>query len=163
VILRRGHVAAVAEHRPGGLAVGGKASSQTGHGAVVALARDDTAASPLVVITTFVLVAVLLTVVIYALAFDRPETDVSLVAVRGEGGSLAFDVTDSSGGLDWNEVTLRFLDRGGSDVAGSFLQVPTGAIDLEDRVAVSPLPPAGTYLLLVFHGDDELSRLAVTI
>ena len=129
----------------------------------VALARDENAASPLVVLTTFVLVAVLVTIVVYALAFDRPEPGVSLVVVREDDGALAFDVTQASGDLSWDEVTVRFLDRAGSDLADSHLAIPTGSIDAEDRVVASTLPPAGTYLLLVFEGDDELSRLAVTI
>lgn len=126
------------------------------------MARDDSAASPMVVLTTFVIVAVLVTVVVYALAFDRPESGVSLVAVHDK-GSLAFDVTKTSGGLDWGDVTLRFLDRAGTDLAESYLQIPQGAIDPEDRVAVSPLPPGGTYLLLVFQEGTELSRLSVTV
>lgn len=129
----------------------------------VALARDDSAASPLVVLTTFVVVAVLVTIIVYALAFDRPEDGVSLVAVRDEGGALAFDVTATSGGLAWDDVTLRFLDRAGTDLADSYLEVPEGDIDPEDRVLVPTLPPAGTYLLLVFGEDHELSRLSVTI
>src|SRR5688572_8106717 len=129
----------------------------------VALARDETAASPLVVLTTFVLVAVLVTIVVYALAFDRPEPGVSLVVVREDDGALAFDVTKTSGELTWDEVTVRFLDRAGADLASSHLTLPNGTIDPEDRVMASTLPPAGTYLLLVFAGDDELSRLAVTV
>jgi hypothetical protein len=128
----------------------------------VALARDDLAASPMVVITTFIVIAVLLTVVVYALVFDRPENEVALVVVREE-GSLAFDVAKSSGGLGWDEVDLRFLDRSGKDLSDSYLELPDGAIDPKDRVDVVPLPPAGTYLLLVFLGDAELSRLAVTV
>ena len=128
----------------------------------MALARDDLAASPMVVITTFIVIAVLLTVVVYALVFDRPENEVGLVVVREE-GSLAFDVAKSSGGLGWDEVDLRFLDRSGKDLSDSYLEVPDGDIDPEDRVMVVPLPPAGTYLLLVFLGDHELSRLAVTV
>lgn len=116
----------------------------------------------MVVLTTFVLVAVMVTVVVYALAFDRPEPGVALVAVRDE-GALAFDVTKASGGLDWNQVTLRFLDRAGTDLAASYLQIPPGSIEPEDRVMVTPLPPAGTYLLLVFQDGKELSRLSVTI
>ena len=132
-------------------------------GLVVALARDDSAASPLVVLTTFVVVAVLITIVVYALAFDQPEDGVSLVAVRQETGALAFDVTATSGGLAWGEVTLRFLDRAGTDLSASYLQVPNGSIDTEDRIEVSPLPPTGTYLLMVFREGEELSRLSVTI
>jgi hypothetical protein len=128
----------------------------------VALARDDSAASPMVVITTFIVIAVLLTVVVYALVFDRPENEVALVVVREE-GALAFDVAKSSGGLGWDEVELRFLDRSGKDLSASYLEVPEGDIDSKDRVSVVPLPPAGTYLLLVFLGDQELSRLAVTV
>lgn len=132
----------------------------TGRG--VALRRDASAASPLVVIVTFVLVAVLITVVLYALVFDRPEADVELVTVRPD-GTLAFDVTHTSGSLEWSEVRLTFLDRSGTDVAAAYLHLPEGSIEREDRVSVEPLPPAGTYLLLVHRGEDELSRLAVTL
>lgn len=128
----------------------------------MALARDESAASPLVVITTFVLVAVMLTVIVYAVAFDRPEPGAAFVAVR-DGGALAFEVTQTSGGLAWEDLTLRFLDRAGADLAESYLQIPTGAIQREDRLTVMPLPPAGTYLLLAFHDGRELSRLAVTV
>ncbi|HUR24783.1 MAG TPA: hypothetical protein VM327_02065 [Candidatus Thermoplasmatota archaeon] len=127
------------------------------------LARDDSAASPLVVLTTFVVVAVLVTIIVYALAFDRPEDGVSLVAVHQESGALSFDVTATSGGLGWDEVTLRLLDRAGSDLGPSYLHLPNGTVDPEDRVDVVPLPPAGTYLLMVFKGDHELSRLSVTV
>ncbi|MHB1261296.1 MAG: hypothetical protein ACYC2H_06235 [Thermoplasmatota archaeon] len=128
----------------------------------MALAHDDRAASPLVVLTTFVIVAVLVTVAVYALAFDRPETGVALVAVHEDGG-LAFDVTKTAGGLTWGEVSVQFLDRAGTDLADSYLVLPPGAIDPEDRIVVTPLPPAGTYLLLVFKDGTELSRLAVTV
>lgn len=126
----------------------------------MALARDDSAASPLVVLTTFVIVAVLITVAVYALAFDRPEAGVALVAVHEDGG-LAFDVMKTAGGLTWGEVDVQFLDRAGTDLADSYLVLPPGAIDPEDRIVVTPLPPAGAYLLLVFKDGTELSRLAV--
>ena len=132
-------------------------------GPAVALARDESAASPLVVLTTFVVVAVLVTIIVYALAFDKPEDGVSLVAVREESGALAFDVTATSGSLAWDEVALRFLDRSGKDLSSSYLVLPSGDIDPEDRVQVTTLPPSGTYLLMVFRGEDELSRLSVTV
>lgn len=127
------------------------------------LRRDDAAASPLVVLTTFVLVAVLLTIVVYAVAFDRPEPGVALVERRGADGGLAFEVTRASGGLTWGEVDVRFVDRGGSDVAPTFLHVPTGSIGRADRIEVGPQPPAGTYLVQVLHDGDELARLVVTV
>jgi hypothetical protein len=127
------------------------------------LRRDDSAASPLVVLTTFVLAAVLLTIVVYAVAFDRPEPGVSLVERRDDGGALAFEVTRSSGGLSWGEVDVRFVDRGGSDVASTFLHLPTGPIGRSDRIEVGPQPPAGTYLVQVLHDGDELARLVVTL
>jgi hypothetical protein len=128
----------------------------------VSLRRDESAASPLLVLTTFVLVAVLITIAVYALAFDRPEPGVSLTSVRDD-GALAFEVTKASGGLSWGDVQVRFLDRGGSDVAAAYLHVPTGAIGKGDRIAVAPQPAAGTYLLQVFSGTEELARLAVTV
>jgi hypothetical protein len=128
----------------------------------VALRRDDAAASPLTVIVTFVVVAVLLTVAIYALFFDKPEPGVGLVAARDETG-LHFDVTRESGGLEWGDLTFRLLDRGGMDVAPQYIHAPAGSVDPDDRVDVSPLPPGGTYLLLLLKGDDELSRLSVDV
>lgn len=124
--------------------------------------RDDSAASPLVVLTTFVIVAVLITIAVYALAFDRPEPGVGLTTVR-EDGVLAFDVTRASGGLAWADVDVRFIDRAGTNVADSFLRLPTGVIDPEDRIAVAPQPPGGTYILQILHEGDELTRMSVTV
>jgi hypothetical protein len=128
----------------------------------VALRRDDSAASPLTVIVTFVVVAVLLTVAIYALFFDKPETSVGLVTVRDASG-LHFDVAKESGDLAWDGLSFRFLDRAGTDLAGQYVHPPAGAVDRDDRVEVYPLPPGGTYLLLLLHGEDELARLAVDV
>jgi len=129
----------------------------------VALRRDDTAASPLVVITTFVLVAVLLTIAVYALVFDKPSTDVQLVQARNADGSIAFIVSRSSGGLDWSSVDLKLVDRAGTDLAAGYLHAPTGHVERQDKVAVEPLPPSGTYVLLVMHKGTELSRLVFTV
>lgn len=124
--------------------------------------RDTHAASPLVVIATFVAVAVLLTAGIYAVAFDRPEDRLHVVAVDVN-GSLAFDVTQAAGGLSWDELTLRLLDRAGTDQSATFLQVPAGDVNPGDRITVSPQPPAGSYLLLVLQGSDELARLRIDV
>lgn len=129
----------------------------------MALDRDDSAASPLVVIATFVLVAIAVTVLVYALFFDRPEPGVQLVAVRGADGSLAFEVAQESGSLTWDDVTLRFVDAAGNDLASAYLREPGGDVDRSDRVEVEPLPPSGSYLLIVLHGGDELSRLALAL
>lgn len=124
------------------------------------LRSDTQAASPLVVIATFVAGAVILTAVAYAFLVDRPEDRLQVVAVHGPDGPT-FEVTHAAGGLTWNDVTLRFLDRAGTDQAATFLQLPTGDVDEGDRIAVSPHPPAGTYVLLVLSDGDELSRLVV--
>ncbi|MEK6975258.1 MAG: hypothetical protein AABY18_02835 [Candidatus Thermoplasmatota archaeon] len=124
------------------------------------LRSDSQAASPLVVIATFVLGAIVLTAIAYAFLLDRPEPRLQLVAVDDAGG-VSFEVTHEGGSLDWDGITLRFLDRAGTDQAGNFLQPPTGDVDKGDRIGVSPLPPAGTYLLLVMSDGDELSRLVV--
>jgi hypothetical protein len=129
----------------------------------VRLARDDAAASPLVVLTTFVIVAVLITIAVYALVFDKPSQQVQLTPTHAADGSLAFDVSKSSGGLSWSDVRVRFLDRAGSDQSLSYLHLPRGSIDREDRITVAPQPPAGTYLVQVLKGETELSRLAVTV
>ncbi len=126
------------------------------------LRSDTDAASPLVVIATFVLAAVLVTALGYALLFDRPEPRLQVVLVQ-EGGATSFEVTQAGGGLDWDEVTLRFLDRAGTDQAGHFLVEPTGGVSKGDAIAVRPAPPSGTYLLLVLKEGDELSRLVVDL
>lgn len=124
------------------------------------LRSDTQAASPLVVIATFVAGAVILTAIGYAFLFDRPEERLQVVAVDGPDG-VAFEVTHAGGGLAWGDVTLRFLDRASTDQAATFLQAPGGDVDKGDRIAVSPQPPAGTYVLLVLSDGAELSRLVV--
>lgn len=122
--------------------------------------RDETAASPLVVILTFVLVAIALTTLGYALLFDRPEPRLQLVPTPDGDG---FDVTHAGGSLAWDEITLRFLDRAGTDHAATFLQPPTGDVDVGDRITLNPQPPAGSYVLLVLHDGDELSRVTIDL
>lgn len=126
------------------------------------LRNDDQAASPLVVLTTFVLVAVLVTIAVYALVVDRPEPEIALTPVHDE-GALAFDVTRSGGSLVWADLDIRFIDRAGVDVSETYLRIPTGAVDRDDRIGVAPAPPTGTYLLQVFSDGEELVRLAVTV
>lgn len=123
---------------------------------------NDEAASPLVVILTFVAGAVLITALGYALLFDRPEDRLQVVAVE-EGEARFFEVTHAQGGLSWEDVTLRFLDRAGTDQAATFLQPPTGDVGVGDRIAVAPAPPAGTYFLLVLQDGHELSRFTLEI
>ena len=125
--------------------------------------RDDTdGASPLAVIATFVLVAIVLTAGAYALLFDRPEPRLQVV-LDAQGEAPAFTVSEAGGGLDWDKVTLRFLDRAGTDHAADFLHEPAGAVDEGDKIAVDPRPPSGTYLLVVLEDGHELSRLVVDL
>lgn len=125
--------------------------------------RDDAAASPLVVLTTFVLVAVAVTVAAYALLVDRPEPELAVTPVHEDGTLAFFDVTRTGGDLEWGDLEVRFTDRGNVDVTDTYLRVPTGEVGRDDRIEVSPVPPAGTYLLQVFLAGDELVRLAVTV
>lgn len=129
--------------------------------------RDDrraaeAAASPLVVIATFVLVAVLLTVGVYAIAFDRPEDRLQLVAAEGPEG-LSFEVTDSAGGLSWSGIEAQLVDRAGTDVAATFLHLPAGKVGEGDRIEVRPGLPGGSYVLSLRAGQAELARLVVTV
>lgn len=126
------------------------------------LRRDESAASPLVVLTTFVLVAVLITIAVYVLVFDRPEPGIGLTAVE-DGDALAFAVTSASGGLVWADLDIQFIDRAGTDVSAAFLHVPTGVVDEDDRISVAPQPPAGRYILRIVHEGDELARLGITL
>lgn len=114
------------------------------------------------VILTFVLGAVIVTALAYALLFDRPEPRLQVVQHQ-DGSATSFEVTHAGGGLQWEEVTLRFLDRAGTDQAGHFLVEPSGDVDEGDVIGVSPQPPGGTYVLLVLKGGDELTRLVVEL
>lgn len=125
--------------------------------------RDQAAASPLVVIATFVVAAVVLTVVVYAVAFDRPADRLDLVQGQDGEGNLQFTVGRTAGGLAWSQVDLQFVDRAGTDVARSILVKPNGTVARGDVVATSSPPPAGTYLLLAMRGGTELSRLVVVL
>lgn len=126
------------------------------------LRSDTSAASPLVVIATFVLGAILLTALAYALLVDRPEDRLELVEDQRD-GTAGFTVTRTAGGLRWDGVTVRFLDRAGTDQVEQFLQVPDGDVDEGDRLVLQPPPPAGTYVLLVLHDGSELARLRVDV
>jgi hypothetical protein len=129
----------------------------------VRLRNDDEAASPLVVIATFVGAAILVTVLVYALAFDRPEPKLQVVYVQDPDGAATFEVTQEGGGLAWGDVTLRLLDRAGTDQADNFLVEPMGDVDEGDAIRIQPLPPAGTYVLLVSAKGHELARLVVEL
>lgn len=113
------------------------------------------------VIATFVLAAIVLTVVVYALAFDRPEP--RLQVVYAQGAEPSFEVSRAGGGLDWDDVTLKLLDRAGTDQADTFLVAPSGHVDKGDAIAIHPLPPSGTYVLVVSAKGSELSRLVVEL
>jgi hypothetical protein len=141
-----------------------QANAQVGGGARfgVRVHPDEQAASPLVVIATFVGVAILLTVGIYALVFDRPEDRLQVVE-RETDGELTLEVTQAAGGLDWEDVTLRYLDRAGTDQAASFLVKPSGGVDEGDVIHVSPRPPAGSYVFIALRDGQELSRLVVEV
>lgn len=126
------------------------------------LRQDEHGASPLVVITTFVLGAIVLTAVAYAVFFDRPDEALNLVERRGD-GNLTFEVRSSAGGLAWSELRVRFLDRAGADQAEHFLQLPAGDVGRGQRIVVDPLPGAGAYVLVVSHEGRELERLTVQL
>ncbi len=140
----------------------GKPQARHPVGPAVNLRRDDHGASPLVVLTTFVVVAVLVTIAIYALVVDKPEPALALSPKRG-GDGLSFQVTHAAGGLAWSEIEVRFTDRAGVDVAATYLHVPTGGVQEDDVIGVAPQPPAGTYLLQAYQDGDELVRLSVTL
>lgn len=125
-------------------------------------AQHEAAASPLVVIATFVLGAIVVTAFVYAVFVDKPETRLQVVATEHEGG-LSFEVTQAAGGLSWSQVTLRFVDRAGIDHADTFLQAPNGSVEEGDRIGVPVPPPAGTYVLLLLAADVELTRLIVVV
>ena len=111
------------------------------------------------VIATFVLVASGLTALLFFAFVDTAPPAVSLQQVS-DGGNAAFKVVDEHGGLDWEKLSVQFVDAGGVDHASFYLVVPGGPVQTGDQIQLRSGPPAGTYLLRVFDGERELARLS---
>jgi len=118
--------------------------------------RDATeAASPLMVIATFVLVAAGLTALLFFAFVDTAPPSLSL---QQDAGAATFQVVALHGSIDWSHVQAHFVDHAGTDHA-TWLDVPTsGAVHAGDRITLKVQPPAGQYLLRIFDGDRELAR-----
>jgi hypothetical protein len=125
---------------------------------------DSRAASPIVVIATFVLVAVGITSLVVFLIVDTTAPLLELQEVR-EGGpdAMQFRVVDSAGGISWGNLQVQFLDRGGFDRATDYLSVPTGKVAEGDAITLREGLPGGTYVLRVLLEGEELVRLSVTV
>ncbi len=109
---------------------------------------DQEAASPLVVLSTFVGVAIVVTVGVMLLIVDAPERDVQLVLGETTDGSY-LEVVAASGGVRWDDLDIALLDAAGLDRASTYLEVPDGTIEVGQRISFTHEPAAGTYLLQV--------------
>ncbi len=116
--------------------------------------RDDAAASPLVVLTVFVLVASGVTALVFFFFVDRPDAGIE-VRPAGEEG---FVVEDVVGSFRWSGLRIEFLDAAGVDRAGLYLEAPDGRVGADDAIALRHQVPAGTYLLRLLDGGDEVGR-----
>ncbi|MFO1533369.1 MAG: hypothetical protein ABR562_06705 [Thermoplasmatota archaeon] len=123
--------------------------------------RQDEAASPLMVIATFVLVASGVTALLFFAFVDTSPPSVSLQQVSD--GAPAFKVVAEHGGLKWESLKVQFVDSAGADHADVYLEIPNGELQTGDRIALRSGLPAGNYLLRVFDGERELARLSLTV
>lgn len=129
-------------------------TSRLKSGAVAAGPVRDEAASPLVVIITFVLVAIGITTLLFFLVVDTAGPDVEVQAVEG-----GFEVTQVTGSIAWSDLDVRFLDRAGRDQADTYLDLPTGKVREGERIDLRAQPPQGTFVLVVALEDEELARV----
>lgn len=118
--------------------------------------RDEHAASPLVVLSTAVLVAVALTAVVLLVFFNDPEPDVELQLREGP----ALEVVQAAGAIAWEDLDVRLVDRGGFE--HRVLRLPSGEVEEGQQVTFQGRPPAGDYLLTVTKGGAELERLVLS-
>lgn len=129
------------------------------------LASDERAASPLTVIALVVLVAAGVTAIAVMAFFGGGPSAMTVQQVDGpEGAGIGtlFQVTSTNGGLDWQDVTVQFVDPAGVDRSGIYLEAPTGPVDPGDQIRLRTQPPAGTYLLRVMDGHQELARVSAS-
>jgi len=128
----------------------------------VDLRRDQDAASPLMVIATFVLVASGVTALVFFAFVDMAPPAVSLQRIDQQ-GVPAFRVVDEHGGLSWDELKVEFVDPAGADQASVYLEVPAGDILPGDLIKLRSGLPAGTYLLRLHDGERELAREVLNV
>ncbi len=119
-------------------------------------------ASPLTVIVVVVLLAAGVAALVVMSFVGGTRPGLALQQVKGETGATAFEVTDVHGGLDWNGLTLQFIDPAGVDHADLYLSPPNGTVQFGDQIQLLSQPPGGTYLLRILDGDVELARVAPT-
>lgn len=124
----------------------------------VQLRRDEAAASPLMVIATVVLVASGITALLFFALVDTAPSALSLQETR-EGGVPAFRVVSTHGGLDWEELGVRFVDPAGVDQTRLLLHLPNGTVDPDDVITLRTAPPPGVYHLRIYLEDRELERV----
>lgn len=117
------------------------------------------AASPLTVILTIALVAAGLTAVLFFAFVDVAGRQLSLERVT-ENGAVAFRVTAVHSSQQWSDLEVRFVTPGGTDQAGFYLDVPSGAVHAGDVIHLRSQPPSGTYLLEVRHTGVTEARVA---
>lgn len=126
------------------------------------LRRNQDAASPLMVIATFVLVASGVTALLFFALVDTAPPALSLQRVDQQ-GIPAFRVVDEHGGLSWDQLTVQFVDPAGTDQASLYLDVPAGEILPGQVITLRSGLPAGTYLLRLHDGERELAREVLSV
>lgn len=113
------------------------------------------------VIATFVLVAAGLTALLFFAFVDTAPPAVALQEMDDQGVRV-FQVVSEHGDLRWENLQVRFINPAGTDRASLYLSVPTGPVDVGDRITFLSAPPGGLYHLRVFDGERELARIPFT-
>lgn len=125
-------------------------------------ADRELAASPLAVIVVIALVAAGITALVFFAAVDVAGPELAVQQVDRDGGR-AFQVTQVRGDLSWDDLTVQFLDPSGADHAGFYLDRPAGTVVVGQVLGVRSGLPAGTWLLRISDGDQEIVRLATIV
>ncbi|HLF16190.1 MAG TPA: hypothetical protein VI796_02015 [Candidatus Thermoplasmatota archaeon] len=125
------------------------------------LREDSTAASPLVVLSVFVLVAAGITALGFYLFFDRADP---AIVLRPAGETAeGFVVHDVTGSFRWGALDVELLNSAGTDRADLYLDLPSGEVDRDDVISLERPLPGGTYLLRLLDDGDEVGRLVVQV
>ena len=121
------------------------------------LRADRRAASPLTVLSVFVLVAAGVTAVGFFLFYD-PE-DEAITLRQADDPGFGFIVAGVEGEFEWSGLDLEFVDAAGEDRAALYLMPPAGRVGEGDAIELRHQVPAGSYTLRLMDGDEEVGRL----
>jgi hypothetical protein len=116
----------------------------------------------LAVIVVIALVAAGATAFVFFAAVDVAGPELALQQVERDGGR-AFQVTQVRGDLAWEDLTVELLDPSGADHAGFYLERPAGTVVVGQVLGLRSELPAGTWLLRIRDGGEEIVRLATVV